>query len=496
MQRPEVPRSKQRGLSRELARALRALRAQPPSRVLQTLDEEKAIEFYSETRIFFPIERAVCERRLRCEIVVERTESVGIWNGVLGGVQAILAWLGAFQRVQAWSLWFDEQGARVARGLRSKPETGQSLSVLAGAGQSTIFLVASECSSAAWNDSRLASTLRTLQRAGSVALLPLLPERLWGRSALRFSRPVRFSPVSDQVRAALPGQPAYSYRTELSSDDKPTMDCVAVPTVALDRRALRAWAGWFRGRQSGVLGFEVWCPGRRPGSAPEFPSVGGPTIQVAKFLQFASPQARSLARQVASAPAFTLELMGNLRDLLVPEAGPEHEAEILLSGVVEALEDSHEEAGTCYYFSELVREELLVGQARSDLRRVLLLEPVLRFMQERLGLREEELFALIFEPPSAQYFLQSRSDSFAGLTSSVLSRLGESFAEALGGRKGKSAGSRRGSEDGLRPAAELVLEPVGLLDSAREAERRIAAARESGARDLDLGDLGLERIPE
>src|SRR3954469_19433359 len=79
-----------------LARALRPLRRNAPSRTGEELDEEATAELVADTRIWEPVIRPAAERWLDLALVVDDSASMVIWQRTSMELRTLLERVGAF----------------------------------------------------------------------------------------------------------------------------------------------------------------------------------------------------------------------------------------------------------------------------------------------------------------------------------------------------------------------------------------------------------------
>ena len=244
-----------------------------------------------------------------------------------------------------------------------------------------VVLVLTDGLAAGWRAGAVLPLLRELGRSEPLAVLHLLPQRLWFRTGLDVHR-MRLS-------AALPWAPNDSLQWELrTSPLEPVEEAsaragvVPVPVLESTERSLSSWVDLVAGRASGgteMSGVRARDWKRRPDAARAVPwvqdvpdpdsAVPAPE-RVSEFRAAASPTAFALATRLAAAP-LTLPVMAALT-ASVPGAGPAHLTELLMSGLVRpASGDAERAAGVAFAFGPDNRQELLALSRRRDTVRVL-----------------------------------------------------------------------------------------------------------------------------
>lgn len=250
----------------------------------------------------------------------------------------------------------------------------------AGAGHRAV-LVLTDGLAAGWRSDAVLPLLRELGRGEPLAVLHLLPQRLWFRTGLDVYRM--------RLRAARPWAPNASLDWELRTsplepvdDPSARLGVVPVPVLELTERSLSCWADLVAGRAPGWLemsGVRARDWKRRPDAAravpwiedvPDPASAVPPWERVSEFRAAASPTAFALATRLAAAP-LTLPAMRAVT-ASVPGAGPAHLTELLMSGLVRpAGADAERAADVAFTFGPNIRQELLALSRRRDTARVL-----------------------------------------------------------------------------------------------------------------------------
>ncbi|GGY65687.1 cytochrome c [Streptomyces omiyaensis] len=357
-----------------IGRRLRPLRRLVPSPTEVELDEEATVERVAEDGFWLPRTRPVGERRFDLALVVDDHTTMAIWEQTVAELTAVAEQLGAFRDVRVHRLGArgTPSGTRaVLNGPRGAVSDPAELIDRTGR---RIVLVLTDALGPLWRTGAGQAALERWAAAGPAAVVHLLSERDWHRTALapwrvrlRSPRPaarntelaVRFPPEEHDPFAPPPA----SWR-------------VPVPVLGLDADWLGRWASLVAGDTSGWAPSSVLLLGAPARSAPEPPAppaaAPAPTVQerVRRFRSHATPTAFRLATHLAAAVLDPL-LVRDVRRRLVPEAQPVHVAELFLSGLVE--EPSPRTAPAVVAALDFVagaREALLAGAMRADTARV------------------------------------------------------------------------------------------------------------------------------
>ncbi|MEU9338018.1 SAV_2336 N-terminal domain-related protein [Streptomyces sp. NPDC048290] len=359
-----------------LARSLRPLTRWVPAggRGPLELDEEATVERIIDTAQWSPVLRPAPSRWLDLVLVVDDSVSMMVWRDTVREFLSVLGSVGAFRSVQHWLLPTEEIPARgiVLRPPTAGPDEHRAdrspLEILDTTGR-RVVLVASDCVSPSWADGTLGRLLRTWGQAGPVALVQLLPRRMWGQSALTV-HDVRLgsqTPGTANVRLAV---------TPLGGH-RPAPRAMAVPVLELDPRWLGPWAALVSGETS------VWdtvatlvpeSPGPvvavSPGPVPD-PGPQDPEQLVRAFREGASPAAQALAVQLAAVP-LSLPVMRLVQASVLGDPRPSVLTEVLFTGLVTRADEDGSTGGPVRFeFRPGVREVLLHSARRTQILRTM-----------------------------------------------------------------------------------------------------------------------------
>ncbi|NES87536.1 MAG: formylglycine-generating enzyme family protein, partial [Moorea sp. SIO2B7] len=173
-----------------------------PSQTQTVLDEEETVTQIVEKKIWTPVLKPAPERWLDLALVVEESRSTVIWQEIIAEFQKLTELQGAFRDVRTWGLKTDHDGviklfpkgnfSGNKQGFRSPKE------LLDPAGRRLILLI-SDCISPIWRQGKIHDLLKLWSNAGSLAIVQLLPERLWGRTALGAGFPVQLSALAPGI---------------------------------------------------------------------------------------------------------------------------------------------------------------------------------------------------------------------------------------------------------------------------------------------------------
>jgi formylglycine-generating enzyme required for sulfatase activity len=435
----------------DLARALRPLMRKVPSRTQFDLDEAATVTQIAETEVWLPVVRPWPERWLELDLVVESSKTTVIWEQAIAELNHLVEYQGAFRALRTWHLdgiddqirlfprWRDGLQPQSAATASQRPHTPKEL--VDPSGQRLIWLV-SDCTSALWRQGQLHPTLMAWSQAQSVAIVQLLPEPLWTRTALRDGHQVKLS-------ALAPGLP----NSRLEVEGLPSRlvqrggkDLATVPIVTLEAPALKRWARVVAGAgdtRTPGRSFDLAFLRRQAARGRSTPPQGAqppPTAQerVDLFRATASKTARQLANLMAATPV-SLPVINLLREAFKADFAEEvrqsHVAEVLLSGLLRRC-DTEADALCRYEFwgdddtepEQRVRDILLGDTAIAQTMKVL--DVLSAAICRQLGSPTKSFQALLGDlAETAPEDVRAAALPFATVGLDVLRRLGGEYAD-------------------------------------------------------------------
>jgi tetratricopeptide (TPR) repeat protein len=453
-----------------LMRALRPLKRRAPDPRRRVLDEDATITAAAEAGVMLPVLRDSENRWLSLTFVVDTGAAMMLWNKLEAELLVLFQRLGAFRDLQTWYLrtdggsvlgvsraarpgspggWPDRTLGTVSedvRGLSRRAVLRHTAELVDPLGRRLILLL-SDGTSEAWYSGAMGGILRQWGARGSVAILQPLPQQLWPRTGL-FPVPGRLTSTYQAApNAALDFTP-YG-RGARWHQGQEGAGPVPVPVLELGQEWLRTWARFVAGAPGATLDCAValaqakpQSPAQRSRRPPAWPQDAGE--RVSQFAEQASPEALKLATYL-SAAQLSLPVMRHVQQVMLPDSGPSHLAEVLLGGLISTSDAERSPYATedwRYEFAPGVREVLLAGLTRSEARRVLY--EVSRQLSARFGHAADEFTASLASPdPGAARSLSAASKPFAEIASRVLERITGRFpvgSAALGQPAFSSAG--------------------------------------------------------
>lgn len=306
----------------EIGRALRALKRHRPSRRSYTLDIEATIDQFCESRVLVPIPKPAQELWFRdVAIVADGGPTMVVWNETIDAFAQLLQFQGAFDRVSRWTLTGDLEDVHLVSvtGLSHGPQA------LVDYDGRRLILVVSDCVGQVWQGSHAWSALSGWGRLGPVAIVQMLPPRLWPATAL--------GDADVTVNSHRPGEPNRQLRVRPPwwwGSPKPPE--AVTPVVTLDEDWLRGWAQMLMGASDiAALGVTTEPPAE---PLPDL-AVGqeDPEEMVESFRSTVSDEAFRLATLLAAVDV-SLPIARLILDELIPDGRQTHLAEVIASGLL------------------------------------------------------------------------------------------------------------------------------------------------------------------
>nr|WP_282558884.1 SAV_2336 N-terminal domain-related protein [Methylosinus sp. C49] len=414
----------------EIGRALSPLRRRVASPHRRALDEEETVRRIVEENVWLPVFAPMRERSGDVALVIDAGDSLRLWEPTIGELRRLLERHGAFRDVRGWRLHFDgDHGPRLLADSRALTrQAPRSLGELQDPAGRRIVLVASDCVGPWWRDGRMHEALRAWAGRGPLALVQLLPQRMWPRTPLGLA--------DLRLRAEAPGLPNTRLRgTTADGDASPPL-----PVMTLDPEPIARWAAVTAGRGgvtvSGVRlsrflpppPAEAWGAEDDAGAPPPL----GPRERVRRFAASASAPARQLAAYLAGAP-LSLPVMRLVQHLMMPSSRHAHLAEVLLGGLIRPMtEETQADPDDVEYdfHDPLIRDLLREGQTAAEAMAVTarVLDAVSAFVAGEAGRPRSFAAALADDSGSGPLALPIGGRPFARLGAEALRRYGGAYA--------------------------------------------------------------------
>ncbi|MFF3619907.1 SAV_2336 N-terminal domain-related protein [Streptomyces sp. NPDC002467] len=352
-----------------LMRALRPVGRRSIGGPGEELDEQLTVERSIERMVPTPVLRPAESRLLDLALVVDTHHSMLLWADLVDELGKVLTRSGVFRDVRTWQLSGTASGATptVAHRRGGPPRNPRELAAPAGR---RLLLVLSDTVAGGWREAPLQGVLRHWSAHNAVAVLNVLPERLWTRGAVR---PVPFSLRADRPAVAtrtwqrFPGGRGATRRRRPVPATAPAPAVVPVVGLASESlaRLLRVVSGDGRRHRLACLRLDARPGFTAPPDTPAPPVAATALEVVERFRANASPTAQRLAAHLAAVP-LTLPVMTLVRRSLLRDSEHGHLAEVALGGLFAPWGPEQGPEEVEFEFLPGVREALLGSQLRGE----------------------------------------------------------------------------------------------------------------------------------
>jgi hypothetical protein len=335
-----------------LGRSLRTLKKRVPSRTVSVIDILATVDNIAEGGLLAPILRPARERWLDLAFVLDESVSMRTWDITLMALRRLLEHHGAFRRFQLWKIQPDAgtmtlymDGPKSAQ--TRKPRPASELTDVSGR---KLILIASDCVAEGWRNGDVFRHIEEWGKHSPVALLQMLPQRLWSATALgepalsvrsRKSGAAN-SQLVEGVRRASRASGRFG-RMERSSIG-PAKPSFLLPVLNLEEWSFAGWSDLLTAKPDAlVTGVDLVQILHRIDSdlqarTPEdrWSYSIQPQDRIEEFRTSASPLAYDLACYLAQTP-LSLPVMRLVQQVMLPESTQTHMAEVVLGGLMKAV---------------------------------------------------------------------------------------------------------------------------------------------------------------
>jgi hypothetical protein len=399
--------------------------------------------------------------------VIDVSASMIIWQDTAAAFRSLLERQGAFRNVRAWAFDSDEHvGHLTPFGKRASGQPGMrhSPAELVDPTGRRAVLILTDAVGAAWYDGTMAPLIAAWARCGPVAIIQVLPRRLWHRTALE---PVVVAgSVNPAARPPFRAARADGLRT--ADLPAPRQAGWWVPVLSTGADWLGPWAAMVSGAVERTELFAVPLHGGAAASA------GAANISaVEQVRRFREREASAIAAELAeylSAAPLSLPVMRLVQRAMLPRSGPEHLAEVFLSGLLVRADGSApggDPDAVVYEFRDGVREQLLGGLTQPESLRV----------QDVISGVSGTVASLFGGTLNFRALVPARSATGAGLLppeSRPFARVAASVLSGLGGSYRELARTIAEAADDEPAAANAGLSPDLALPRPSKGERPVA----------------------
>nr|MDT0663840.1 SAV_2336 N-terminal domain-related protein [Micromonospora sp. DSM 115978] len=317
-------------------RALRPLHLLASSPDRWELDEDATAERLARDELGVPVRRPESEPRYEIHLVVDDSPSMTLWLDVVPGLVNLLEQARLRDvRVSYLDATATRPDGVVLRSSRAAGATPQPATSFNDPSGQRIVWVLSDTLAPAWRSDAMSPALHKWARSGPVALVNLLPERMWHCGGVRF-HPVRMVPPRGGAGGTA-GRWTFSRpwgRQVAGMSARELARVAPVPMVELSQHWLAPWAAMVGAEPARPTELTAVLAGQvpRPRLTDQSAADSSARERVGRFRHLASPTAFDLATHLAAAP-LTWPVLRLVLDM-VPAAGRKHLSEVFAAGVI------------------------------------------------------------------------------------------------------------------------------------------------------------------
>ena len=317
----------------ELARALRPFRQYLPSRHRMTLDVEATIRATAAAGRTLPVLRPGAERRFSADLVLDVSPSMLPWHGAFAELVGVFTHVGAFREVRSWRLHVDGDDVSLADrfGRRWAPGTFRTTD------RRRVVIIVTDAVAEHWYRAAIWRHIADWGGTGMVALIDLLPLKLWNFSGIGPHRVRAHATAAAAANAEL----SYNIPRRWRLTGRSASGAMPVPVMELSPAALAQWSAMVASAHpagNAARLVESGAPGGAAGPPPRNPDG---RASLTNFLHTASPEALRLAVLAATSDSTTLAVLRAIQEELLPGSGVGDLAEVLVSGIFQHVPDSN-----------------------------------------------------------------------------------------------------------------------------------------------------------
>ena len=423
----------------QLTRALRPLRSQKAVGDGVQVDEGATADLIAEQRLWLPVFAPAEEPGFDLALVIDSSDSMALWNGLIREFQSLCEHLGAFRDIRAWHLVTGRDGSPPKPALRGAAPTStlrDPRELLDPSGR-RLILVITDGVHPWWQPSGpLRSILAQWNTASPVAIVQPFPQRLWDRSAIR--------PALAEFRSNGPGHFTGRIirppRQQAATLQSPSDSVATIPILEITPLVLDRWARLVAGFDPAATLAAATLTGTLDNSrdhppdgsevSPTAPGPVDPADLVRAFRASISPAAYILAGYLSVVAPLSLPVMRLVLESMLPEAGSAELAEVFLGGLLRRLPSHFADSadGVTYGFPAGVREALQSTVTNSEA--LTLLDQVGTYLVR--GQHSGRPFTAVLANPVGGDIMAAAEQypPFARIAINVLQRIGGPFAKA------------------------------------------------------------------
>ncbi|MDB9321267.1 SAV_2336 N-terminal domain-related protein [Nodularia spumigena CS-591/04] len=418
----------------KIAKALRPLIQYIAFGKAVLLDENATVELIAELNgVCIPVLKPRLELRFDLTVVIDKSDSMIFWQSITKELEQILKHYGIFRNIQTFGMVENEQGDICLKQETSKKN--YSTQKLIDPSGRRLILVVSDCVSQIWRNGKAFDLLKIWGKHNVVAIVQMLPEKMWLRTGLSLGTMVQLDSLI----------PAVSNRNlfirEILIWDYIDQNSIKVPVFSLTQDSIETWSEMVTGKGNMGAGGFVFSSLQEQEKESDKQSQLTAEERIYNFRVSSSPVARKLASLLASAPVINLPVVRLIQNLINKNKNSELPqinviAEVFLGGILKPTEeitpDTEPDYVQYHFIDEKIRDSLLPDSSR--VKSLEIIEVISEYFAKQLGKNLKEFYALLKKPDELEKLKTEKNVTdfdvkhFATITTKVLKRLGGDYA--------------------------------------------------------------------
>ena len=423
----------------KIARAFRPLMQYISDGKADLLDEEATVENIAELEgICVPILKPPLELQFDLALVVDRSDSMIFWQQTTQELQQLFKRYGIFRNVQTWGMVTDTEGKiRLKQGIKQNSYSYHFYSPqkLIDPTCRRLILVVSDCVSNIWRNGKAFSLLESWGKHNVVAIIQILPQHLWLRTALSLGVMVQL----DCLQPKVPNRNLFIREIWFGSGDN-LQNGIKVPVFSLEPELIETWSEMVVGKGTIGAGGFVFSSSSKQEQKPIVENTETESLtskeRVYNFEMSSSKMAQNLAKLLSAAPVINLPIVRLIQKNFLSESQQVHVAEVFLGNILKPKSlitpDTNSDEVQYQFIEEEVRDILLKNSPRKNSEEIITV--ISQDFAKRLGKSLQEFLALLKKPDELERLKTENNVAdldikyFATVTTKVLKRLGGAYA--------------------------------------------------------------------
>ncbi|NEP86970.1 MAG: response regulator [Okeania sp. SIO2C2] len=353
------------------------------------------------------------------------------------GLYRLFKRYGIFRNVQTWGMVTNKQGQiRLRPGIKHNSNSRfYSPQKLIDPTGRRLILVVSDCVSDIWRNGKAFSLLESWGKQNIVAIVQILPERLWLRTALSLGAMVQL----DCLQPKVPNRNLFVREVWLGSDNN-LQTGIKIPIFSLEPELIETWSEMVVGKGTIGAGGFVFSSSLIQEQKQIVKNTETEKLtsqeRVYHFEMSSSEIAKKLAKLLSAAPVINLPIVRLIQKNFLSESQQVHVAEVFLGNILKPQSlitpDTNSDEVQYQFIDEEIRDILLKDSPRKNSQEIITV--ISQDFANRLGKSLQEFLALLKKPDELEKLKTEKNVAdldikyFATVTTKVLKRLGGAYA--------------------------------------------------------------------